>query len=311
MTDLVIRPLAKSETSDPFHSLAPALPDADLVGRPLLRPPHNVFELVSAGGQFRPEWTWLALRDDVVVARAAFWGGPSDERPVALDYFDFLDHADGVALLRAVPFDAEFELILPPGWRADPAVRRAAERRMAAAEEAGYRRLTERFRYTWTPACGLPERPGRLTFRPEPDDAALLDVLTRVHSETRDHHALRAIERSGGPGAAAREELEFIHWCPSPREWVRLAYTSQGELVGIQVPAHNPAVPCVGFIGVVPEQRGHSYGYDLLVECTRTLAAEGAEVIAAATDVGNVGMAASFRRAGYPITQRRYCLVRD
>ncbi|GAA3867731.1 GNAT family N-acetyltransferase [Streptomyces sedi] len=310
MTALVIRPLAEGETADVFRSLTPAVPDTALVGRSLLPYPRNLFELASAGGEYRPGWSWVALRDGVVVARAAYWGAPADELPKVLEHFDFLDHADGVALLRAAPFDAEYELLLPSGWRDDPAARRAAERRMAAAEEAGYRRLTERFRYTWTTECGLPERPGRLVFRPEPDDDVVLDVLARVHSDTRDHHALRAIEAGGGPEAAARGELAFIRWCPSPREWLRLAYTEEGELVGIQVPAHNPSGPCVGFIGVVPEQRGHSYGYDLLAECTHTLVAEGAERIAAATDVGNVGMAASFARAGYPITLHRYCLVR-
>ncbi|KAB8167826.1 GNAT family N-acetyltransferase [Streptomyces sp. 3MP-14] len=310
MTDLVIRPLAEGEPGELFRSLSTTLPDDNLVGRAILPPPRNIFELRSAGGEYRPEWSWLALRDGAVVARAAYWGGPSDQQPKLLEYFDFLDHADGVALLRAAPWDVEYELLLPPGWREHPAAFRAAERRMAAAEEAGYRRLTERFHYTWTPDRGLPERPGRLTFRPEPDDDVVLDVLARVHSDTRDHHALRAIEEHGGPEAAARQELEFFHWCPSPREWLRLAYTPEGELVGIQVPAHNPGGPCVGFVGVVPEQRGHSYGFDLLAECTHMLVAEGAERIAAATDVGNVGMAASFARAGYPIRQHRYCLVR-
>ncbi|RMI33869.1 GNAT family N-acetyltransferase [Streptomyces triticirhizae] len=311
MTDLVIRPLAEGEPGELFRSLSVALPDDNLVGRSILPPPRNTFELLSAGGEYRPDWSWLALRDGAVVARAAYWGGPSDPQPKLLEYFDFLDHADGVALLRAAPWGAEYELLLPPGWREDPAAFRAAERRMAAAEEAGYRRLTERFHYTWTPERGLPERPGRLTFRPEPDDDTVLDVLARVHSETGDHHALRAIEEQGGPEAAARQELEFINWCPSPREWLRLAYTPEGELVGIQVPAHNPGGACVGFVGVVPEQRGHFYGYDLLAECTHMLVAEGAERIGASTDVGNVGMAASFARAGYPISQHRYCLVRD
>lgn len=144
---------------------------------------------------------------------------------------------------------------------------------------------------------------GKLTFRPEPDDEVVLEVLRRVHSATLDAHARKAIEGPGGLDAAAQEELDFFHWCPSPREWLRLAYTPDGEVAGIQVPAHNPSGPCVGFIGVVPEARGHGYGYDLLVECTNFLVEQGAEFVAAATDRGNVPMAAAFARAGYPITQ--------
>ncbi|GAA5185569.1 hypothetical protein GCM10023322_29870 [Rugosimonospora acidiphila] len=29
--------------------------------------------LVSGVGEYRPEWTWIALRDGTVVARAAWW----------------------------------------------------------------------------------------------------------------------------------------------------------------------------------------------------------------------------------------------
>ncbi|MFD5321443.1 GNAT family N-acetyltransferase [Streptomyces sp. NPDC127098] len=304
MTDLVIRALAEHEARSVFLSL----PDPGLVGAVLLDPPHNAYETVGAGGNYRPEWTFVAERDGVVVARVAFFGGPDDEEPVAVDWFDFTDREAAVELLRTVPFRADYELILPPGWREDPPARAAAGARVAAASDAGYQTLVERFRYLWTPADGLPERPGRLVFRPEPDDEVVLSVLRRVHSVTLDAHALRAVER-GGVELAAREELDFIHWCPSPREWLRLAYTPAGELVGIQVPARNPGGPCVGFVGVVPEQRGHGYGYDLLVECTHTLAAEGAQRIAAATDVGNAPMAAAFARARYPVTQHRYCMT--
>ncbi|WP_059011344.1 GNAT family N-acetyltransferase [Streptomyces specialis] len=308
MTDrLVIRALAEGEARELFTSM-PGLSDATLLGRALLDPPLDGYETVAAGGQYRPEWTWVALRGDTVVARAAFWGGPDDEQPVALDWFDYTDRAAAVALLRTTPLRAEYELILPPAWRDDPAVRAAAERRVEAAAEAGYRPLVERFRYLWTPAAGLPERPGRLVFRPEPDDDVILDVLRRVHTATLDSHARRAIE-TGGVELAAREELDFFRWCPSPRSWWQLAFTPGGEPVGLHVPARNHAKPVVGFIGVLPEQRGHGYGYDLLVECTRHLADGGATEIAAATDLKNAPMAAAFARAGYPVTQHRFCMT--
>jgi GNAT superfamily N-acetyltransferase len=306
MTELVIRALVEDEARKLFESLPD--PGARLVGRALLEAPHNVYETRAAGGEYRPDWTWVALRGGEVVARAAFWAGPDDAAPLALDWFDFTDRAAAVELLRRVPLRADYELTLPPRWREDAAVRAAGEARIAAAAEAGYRPLVERYYYDWTPACGLPDRPGRLVFRPEPDDEAILDVLRRVHSSTLDAHARRAVER-GGVELAAQEELDFFRWCPSPREWWRLAYTPGGELAGIQVPGRNQRVPVVGFIGVVPEQRGHGYGYDLLVECTHQLAEEGAEKIAAATDVGNAPMAAAFARAGYPVVRNRYCMT--
>lgn len=47
--------------------------------------------------------------------------------------------------------------------------------------------------------------------------------------------------------------------------------------MGIHILAHHPSGPCVGFIGVLPEQRGHGYAYDLLTECTHFLVDWGAE----------------------------------
>ena len=298
MTSLVIRALEESEARTVFTSL----PDAGLVGRPLLG---RAYDTLSAGGEYRPEWTWVAERDGVVVARAAYWAAPEDDEPLALDWFDCPDREAGVALLRAMPHRPEYQLMLPPGWRTDARVRAEAENRIEAAQLAGYQTLVERFTYLWTPADGLPERPGRLHFRPEPDDEVVREVLTRIQEGTLDAHD-RAL---GDPAKAAREELEFLNWCPSPRDWWRLAYTPEGDVVGFQAPAHNPHRPIVGFVGVLPEHRGHGFAYDLLVECTHQLVAEGAKEIAAATDLDNEPMAAAFARAGYPLDQHRYCMV--
>jgi GNAT superfamily N-acetyltransferase len=186
-------------------------------------------------------------------------------------------------------------------------VRAAAQLRIVAAERAGMRHLADRLRYTWTRADGLPERPERLRYRAEPDDEAILAVLRRVVHGTLDAHERDELARSGVE-AAARDELSFLRWLPGPREWWRVAYTPSGEVVGVTVPSRNYAGPVIGFVGVVPEHRGHGYAYDLLVEATHLLVEAGAEQIIAATDLTNTPMAATFRRAGYPVTQERVCL---
>jgi RimJ/RimL family protein N-acetyltransferase len=305
MSDLVIRPM-RADEADLFLSLTDSLPDTHLVGRAWAGVD---FRELLRKHEYRPEWTWVALRDGVVVARAAWWGGPDDAEPLILDWYDFTDADAGERLLRNAPPRTDFCLVLPPGWRDSPAVRHAATVRIEAARHAGMRLLVERLHYTWTVACGVPADPGRLEFRAEPDDELILDVLRRVHSVTLDAHALRAIAERGGLDAAARDELEFLRWLPSPRDWWQLAFTRSGGLVGITVPGRNYASPVIGFIGVAPEHRGQRYGYDLLVAATRRLAAEGVAEIAAATDITNPAMAAAFARAGYPITQERVYLA--
>lgn len=300
MTELVIRPLVAGETP-----LFASLPDQGLVGRAVLG---DVYGMIDDGGEYRPDWTWVALRDGVVVARAAWWAKPGDEKPIALDWFDFTDAEAAAQLLRTAPFHAEYSLLLPPGWRENPHVRAAAEARMAAAEAAGLRKLVERFRYNWTADCPLPERTGRLEYRPEPDDNVLRDVVRRIQEGSLDAHDLDDIEKYGRDGAV-EELLRILTWMPSPRSWWRLAYTPAGELAGFHVPAHNPSGPCIGFIGVLPEQRGNGYAYDLLVECTHDLVAHGATRIAAATDQTNLPMAAHFARMGYPVSEERIDFV--
>ncbi|MDF3145119.1 MULTISPECIES: GNAT family N-acetyltransferase [unclassified Streptomyces] len=289
MTDLVIRALSASDAH-----LFDAHPD------PLgAREGHR-------RTRFRPEWKRVALRDGTVVARGAWWGGPDDSEPININWFDVAEgeEAAGAELLRSAPWQVELEINLPGGWRDKPDLKAAAETRFSAARAAGHELLVERFLYRWTPEHGLPERPGRLRFSAEPDDAVFFDALRRIHSVTLDAHSLRAIEE-GGLDRAAQEELDFFHWCPSPREWWQLAHTPDGDLAGIHIPAHNPSGPTIGFIGVVPEQRGRGYAYDLLAECTHFLVDQGAEVVTGATDQGNFPMAANFAKAGFPVVSER------
>jgi RimJ/RimL family protein N-acetyltransferase len=296
MTDLVIRPLMAGE-----ESLFESLDDPGLVGFAMSG---DRYTDMAARGEYRPEWTWLALRDGVVVARAAWWAGPEDTAPRGLDWLDFTDPDAAVRLLLTAPLRTDYSLRLPPGWRDSPAVRQAAENRITVAGRAGLTLLVERYRYRWTTACGLPERPGRLEFRPEPDDQVILELFRRVHQGSLDAHTRRAIATSG-PDAAAQAELDSLRWMPSPRNWWRVAYTAGGELAGLAAPCRHYNDPVIGYIAVVPEQRGHGYAYDLLAEATHLLVGEGADRIVAGTDVTNVPMARAFARAGYPVIQHR------
>jgi ribosomal protein S18 acetylase RimI-like enzyme len=295
----VVRPLVKGEEHlfDTYE--APNMVGFAIFGRK--------YQDKLAKNEYRPEWTWVALRDDKVVARAAWWGGPEDTEPMTLDWLDFEDPADGVALLKAAPFKAEYCLALPAHWRENPVTLEAGQSRIDVALTVGMKPLVERYHYTWTPADGIPARPGRLEFRSEPDDEVIVDVLRQIQENSLDAHKVADLDRHT-PEEAARAELADLLWFPAPREWWKLAYTSAGDLVGITVPSRNYVTPVVAFIGVVPQQRGHGHAYDLLVECTHLLVEEGADQIVADTDRTNFPMAANFAKAGYPITQERVFL---
>jgi RimJ/RimL family protein N-acetyltransferase len=149
---------------------------------------------------------------------------------------------------------------------------------------------------------GLPTRSERLAFRPA-DDAQVLDVLRQLLVDTLDEHdrseiAAHGIERT------AELQLKGLYWFPSPREWWQLAYTQSDELVGLIIPARNYRMPTIGYIGVVPAQRGQGYVDDLLTEMAwRLLELALGEAVGADTDFGNVPMAKAFARAGFRIIE--------
>ena len=311
--DVTIRSLAAGE----LH-----LFDTLVLDGPAFGPPDRDYLATAADHHYRPEWTWVAQRGNRVVARAAWWGGPDDAHPVALDWFDLGPEGDrvevGARLLRRAHESgavhaadgslAQFHLFLPPDGLDRPEIRAAVEERIAAAEQAGLCLFVERLRLEWDRSAGMPASSGRLRFGPAPGDPALLDLLERINVGTLDAHARRDLDRQG-PAAAARIQLDDMSWMPAPRSWWRTASTRDGELVGLVMPSRNYQFPVIGYIGVVPEQRGHGYVDDLLAEGTAVLAAEGAEVIRADTDAGNAPMAASFARAGYRVVGRRIVMT--
>ncbi|MFI1385209.1 GNAT family N-acetyltransferase [Embleya sp. NPDC020886] len=271
----------------------------------------------AADGMYRPEWTWIAERDDRVLARALWWGPTDSAHPAALDclYVDptVADRASVGAELIAASLRAFaaagaerpplYNVTLTEGWRADAAVSAALAWRREAALAAGLSHEVERLRFEWSPDLGVPIGSGRLTFT-EADDAAFLAVFGRIAEGSLDAETRRG-PAAYGPEAAARKEMDFYLDCPGERDWWRLAHTADGTLVGLAIPSATPYHPNVGYLGVVPELRGRGYVADLLAEITRLHADRGAEVITATTDMTNAPMAAAFRRAGYRTTQVR------
>jgi hypothetical protein len=312
-SDVTIRPLAPGE----LH-----LFDTLVLDGPAFGPPGRDFLATAVDHHYRPEWTWIAQRGDRVVARAAWWGGPDDAHPYALDWFDVGPDDDRIAvgarlLQRAHESGAvrtadgtlaQFHLFLPPDRHDRPEIRAAVEDRIAAAAQAGLHPFVERLQFEWDRSAGVPQRPDRLRFDTAPEGAALLDLLERINVGTLDAHARRDLDLQG-PAAAARIQLDDMSWMPAPRSWWRTASTRDGDLVGLVMPSRNYQFPVIGYIGVVPEQRGQGYIDDLLAEGTAVLVAEGAEVIRADTDVGNAPMAAAFARAGYRVVGRRIVMT--
>ncbi|CAL9452422.1 hypothetical protein SUDANB95_02455 [Actinosynnema sp. ALI-1.44] len=264
-------------------------------------------------GEYRHEWTWIAEDDGAVHAVAVWWG---QAEPEALDTLHAHgdDRAAVAARLLATAHESlgsalEYHVLLPADWRDQPDAVAALHWRREAAERAGLTEPVERLRYEWTREAGVRAPSPRLRFRAEPDDEVFVDLFRRAVEQSLDAASTQEA-RAVGAEAQARSDVEFYRDSMlGDRAWWRVAETASGEPVGFGVPSRNTGSATVGYLGVLPEHRGHGYVDDILAEITRFLAEEtGADVIRADTDLTNQPMAKSFERLGYTNFARRLVL---
>ncbi|MDV9192133.1 GNAT family N-acetyltransferase [Streptomyces sp. SR27] len=312
--DLVIRPLAGPEELDLFLRLTYSLD-------------HEVADDLATGRRL-PEWMWVALDGDRLLGRLSWWVKAAGGKPQVLDFFDLAPELSpearaevGLRLLETataavIPAGEqrpEFERYMPADWREVPETRSLLESVFGALAATGARPLVERLRLEWRPGTPVPEPKGRLEFRPVRDREDLVALMTPVMEGTLDAHG-RADLASGMSAREAAElhfDEEFAHYS-SPREWWRVAQLPEsGEPVGFVVPARNNYHHTIAYIGVLPAHRGQGYIDDILAEGTRVLAAADVPRVRAATDLGNVPMAAAFARAGYVNFERAVNYVWD
>ncbi|MFF2651139.1 GNAT family N-acetyltransferase [Streptomyces sp. NPDC058045] len=265
-------------------------------------------------GRRRPEWMWVALRGDRLLARVAWWSRTPGTDPYLLDIFDLADDAPdpdlpdiALRLLRTataavVPNGTRpprYCGFLPAGSSGDQAARRAAETRTAILERAGARLFVERLNLEWRPGAPVPDPGPRLTFRPLTDTGELITLMTAVLEGTLDAHSREALTRLPAREVATEHYERELSRYTTPRDWWRTATLPDGEPVGFVLPAHNAYGPIIAYLAVLPAHRGHGHIHDILAEGTRTLATHDAPRIRATTDLTNTPMAQAFHRAGY------------
>lgn len=268
-------------------------------------------------GRRRPDWMWVALDGDRLLARVSWWRRSlEDPAPFLMDVLDVDDTAEDIdrvavmeALLRAaVPAvlgtetpPPEYLRFVDADWREGPLNHRAVEERREAVARLGGEPFVERLRFEWNAeTTPLPSTDDRLRFRQIRDEEEILGLMVRALEGTLDGHDREDLENASPEKVAADNYAEEFARYSTPRDWWRIATLSNGEPVGFVLPARNASHPIIGYIAVLPEHRGHGYIDGLLAEGTRVLVEEGGvSYVQAATDLGNVPMARAFERAGY------------
>ncbi|MCX4979974.1 GNAT family N-acetyltransferase [Streptomyces sp. NBC_00572] len=267
-------------------------------------------ELLDSGCT-RPEWCLVAEDGDGrLTGSVVLWTIPGHEVPLAFVLFEAPEDSaeTGAALLDAATAKArelgatELEHVVDSPAQA-PQFQRDPERRGELLRASGFEAVRDGRRFSLH-APGMPDGPPaddpRLTFRslaelgPEPFVAVLAELLAdtadaRLAADVRQHGARRAAE------LLFEETAELKH----EPGWWELGYDADGTVAVISLPAENPSVPVIGFVGVAPAHRGKGYATSVVVRGTRVLVAAGATEIRGDCDAANVAMARAFERAGY------------
>ncbi|PZG15286.1 acetyltransferase [Micromonospora craterilacus] len=290
MTDLVVRPLVAGE-EELFDSMPDPLPQLRQVG----------YADGLAGGGYRPDRTWIALRAGRVVGRAAWALPPGSVGEPWLERFDLAAAPeDGAALLhaahQALGGPKVYHAALPAYWRRQPEVRAVVEPPMAAARLAGLVEQGERLRCSWTggplPASAggpLPASAGRYSFRPATDAAEINSLVARIVAPELLTGAETA--RVVGGVDLARDPLA---WLTGPAQDWRVALDGAVP-VGLAATAGDACYPMIAYLGLLDESaRG-----ELLADAVGTLAAGGAYEVVADVDAHRVATVAELDRTGF------------
>jgi RimJ/RimL family protein N-acetyltransferase len=278
----------------------------------------NYLDRLLAGGFTHLNWCFVAEETGQFLGRVAYWTMPRVGIPqhiVLLDVpWEDADQTVGTRLLeetaaimrRRGATDLGHALDWPvqaPQWQHFPM------QRHTLLTHVGYTPIRETLRFQWHSGDAVPQATGRLAFRSLPDvgEAAFLDALQQVATGSLDQRD-REDRAEYGAEHTARTLYALLQTMDYDPAWWQLAYGDTGELVGLVMPAATVSWGTIGYIGVVPEQRGRGYIDDLLARGTAILAARSGQDIIADTDVANAPMANAFRRAGYTqfATRREY-----
>ncbi|MDG4810639.1 acetyltransferase [Micromonospora sp. WMMD1120] len=282
MSDLVIRPLVAGE-EHVFDSMPDPLPDLRQVA----------YADGIAGGGYRPETTWVALRAGRVVGRAAWLRPPGAVGAPWLERFDLDAEPEvGADLLRAAHLALggphPYYAALPAHWRRRPEVLAVVRAPMAAARLAGLVERGERVRCSWT-GTPLPASSGRYGFRTPVDTAEIDDLVARI----AEPDVLTGAEIASAVGGVDLA-TDPLAWLGDATERWRVA-VRDGEPVGLAGTFGDACYPLLAYLGLLDEAARP----ELLAEAVRVLAADGAYEVIADVDAHRVAVRAELERTGF------------
>lgn len=268
------------------------------------------FERMLLHGVLHTELCFVAEEAGQFLGRLAYWTNPKTGIPTDLFLFDapWQQHNQtiGSELVRqTLPIVRSlgaqhigYVLDTPaqaPQWQSFPSQRRGLLRSLGFALV----RETNRFGCD-TSVVPHVITPVHLNFKSftQVGTAVFVHAIEQVSVETRDT-TIQQQRATLGSVQAAHEMLHILQGMRYEQDWWQLAYTPNDELVGLVMLTANVSSGTIGYIGVVPRQRGRGYSHELLTRGTALLQTAGVTTIYADADVTNIPMAKAFQHVGY------------
>ena len=168
--------------------------------------------------------------------------------------------------------------------------------------------MHEKIPFQWEEPQPLVQTPDRLIFKSltEVGMEAFVTAVGQAMTGSLDRSDQKKVHEHGAEQAAAQFLAEAADDFNYKLEWWQLAYDHQEHLVGFVQPVlfrdcskNGLEEGTLYYIGVVPEQRGNHYIYDLLLRSTYILQKVGVWRIYCDTDVLNRPMIQAFEKVGY------------
>lgn len=258
-------------------------------------------------GHSRPGWCFLAQENGIDVGRVAY---ELDSTPQHIRLFavELPWQADYLAVGKTLLAESLQTMAAQGMQRAIRQVNSTwetanAERQVLA--DAGFTLRQAKTAFVLTMPVTPVVVPDRLTYRSleEVGETAFIAAVREASTQTLDHDDQKAIAQVGLQQAAADffTLLQDDYWAYQPGWW-QVAYTPDDALVGFVQPLvfrENPQEGTIGYIGVVPKQRGHHYVDDLLLKAHHIWQVAGVQKMYSDTDIDNFPMIGAFQRVGY------------
>lgn len=252
-------------------------------------------------GHSRPEWCFVAEENSQFIARIVYSATDHEATYFGLHLPENALEA-GVPLLRKSLKKLQksgithLERRLVSDW-----ANVEQERQLLAALNIPM--IQDKARYRRENTAPLPAESRRLTYHDLDEVGAneFIDAIRCVTNGTLDRSDLIQRQILGDQGHAEEYFDVLQEYFESDPSWWLLGYTPDEQLVGlvIAVKFGGEALGSIGYIGVVPEQRGKGYIHDFLVRGTSILYTAGIPSVLADTDTRNQPMISAFEKAGY------------